>query len=43
MPSREEVLTELENVFELIRQEWEADGKNLPVDVELIHATGQGI
>ena len=38
MPTREEVLTELENVFDMIREEFEAEEKELPSDVELTHA-----
>jgi predicted RNase H-like HicB family nuclease len=38
MPTREEVLMELENVFDMIREEFEAEEKALPRDVELTHA-----
>ncbi len=38
MPTREEALAELENVFNMIREEFEAEGKKLPADVELVHA-----
>ena len=40
MDSREEALHELENVFEMIRQEYAESGKSLPVDRTelLVHA-----
>ena len=40
MDSREEALHELENVFEMIRQEYAESGKALPVDRTelLVHA-----
>lgn len=38
MSTREDALKELQNVFDMIREEYEAENKELPADVELIHA-----
>lgn len=38
MPTRDEALTDLESVFDMIRAEHEAEGVDLPRDVALIHA-----
>lgn len=38
MPTREETLAELENVFDMIREEFEEENKELPEDVELNYA-----
>ena len=38
MPTREGVLAELQNVFEMIREERAAAGQPMPVDLELVCA-----
>lgn len=38
MPTRDEVLAELQNVFEMIQEEREAAGQTMPADRELVCA-----
>jgi predicted RNase H-like HicB family nuclease len=38
MPTREDALAELQNVYEMIRDEYAAEGRSLPRDVELLCA-----